>query len=286
MIREEEIGMWISEAWLVLIAAAIFGAGLVWGLKAGCLYAERMTRRVGINPKWVASLDARQQARKMIADSDDATSKELRAGVEAFEKDGGWTDLMLDGEAAQDVLRALDEYIDWKLFAPTEGTDETKRIGFRPRKAKAEESGSRQMSASEEPKRPELFRILLVAHYASVVHAGMRQQSQRLTDSLLTHDRPKLEDGYLFAIALADLAKAARVAQELTPSPALETALAEFDRAFAGARDFRNFLEHWDDYAQGKGHRQALGLENEDTWFWLKPEDPLVLRIGGDEERA
>ena len=95
--------MWISGAWLFGLAVIMFGAGFGFGTKAGCVYVERMCARVGVNPKWIASLDARQQARKMIADSDDATSRELRSGVEVFEEDGGWTDLMLDGEAAQDV---------------------------------------------------------------------------------------------------------------------------------------------------------------------------------------
>lgn len=125
--------------WLVGLVAAIFGAGFILGTKAGCLYGDRMCARVGVNPKWIASLDARQQARKMFADSDDATSKELRAGVEAFEKDGGWTDPMLDGEAADDVLRVLGPYINWELFEPREVTDGTKRIGFRPRAAKPRE---------------------------------------------------------------------------------------------------------------------------------------------------
>jgi hypothetical protein len=134
--------MWISEAWLVglaVMAAAMFVAAFLFGVKAGCVYGERMTRRVGINPKWVASLDARQQLRDLIASSDAVTAKELQAKVEAFEKSGGWTDFALDGEAAQDVLRQLDDYFGREVAA-REMTDEAGRIGFRPPKAKAGEA--------------------------------------------------------------------------------------------------------------------------------------------------
>src|SRR6266545_4756971 len=102
--------MWISQAWLVglaAMAAAIVGAAFLFGMKVGCVYSERLCARVGINPKWITSLDARQQARKLTAENDDAVSKELQAATEAFEKSGGWTDITLDGEAAQDVLRQL-----------------------------------------------------------------------------------------------------------------------------------------------------------------------------------
>jgi hypothetical protein len=145
--------MWISGAWLVgfaVLAVVLFAAGFFFGTKAGCVYADRLTLRVGINPKWVASLDARQQARNMLASSSDdgVLDKNLQVALEEFEKNGGWTDLMLDGDAAQDVLRQLDPYIDWKLFEPTEAPNEAKRarlqrvlagrgVDFRTRRAKA-----------------------------------------------------------------------------------------------------------------------------------------------------
>lgn len=122
---------------LAVVAVLLFGAGFYFGMKAGCVYADRMTRRVGINPEWVASLDARQRARSMIASGDDDAAKELRAGMEEFEKRGGWTDFTLDGEAAQDVLRQLRDAFDQEVAARM--TDEAGRIGFRPPKAKAGE---------------------------------------------------------------------------------------------------------------------------------------------------
>lgn len=135
--------MWISEVWLVglaVVAVLLFGAAFYFGMKAGCVYADRMTRRVGINPEWVASLNARQQARDMMASGDDDAAKQLRAGMEEFEKNGGWTDFTLDGEAAQDVLRQLRDYFDREV-ATREMTDEAGRIGFRPPpKAKAGEA--------------------------------------------------------------------------------------------------------------------------------------------------
>lgn len=126
-------------------------------------------------------------------------------------------------------------------------------------------------------RRRELSRILIVEHYARVAHDAMRQQNQRLL-----RQPPKLGDGYLFAIALADLLKAARVAQKVAPSRVLKTALVRFERAIPLARDFRDYLEHWDDYADGKGRQQArLGLKKGDDWFWWKDTSPPILGIGG-----
>lgn len=123
-----------------------------------------------------------------------------------------------------------------------------------------------------------LWRILVIEHFTRVVHGAMRQQRQRLMEN-----PPRLEDGFLFSIALADLVKAARVAHRTIPHPTLQTALDEFGKAFPQAKDFRDLVEHWDDYAQGKGREQArLRLESGSHWFWWKSISPPVLRIGGE----
>jgi hypothetical protein len=125
--------MWISDAWLVGLAATIFGAGYFFGMKAGCVYSERMCARVGINPKWIASLDGRRRAREIMADRDDAANATLRAGLEEFERNGGWAEITLDGEAAKDVFRQIRDAYDEELKARELGA-EAWRIGFRPPK--------------------------------------------------------------------------------------------------------------------------------------------------------
>jgi hypothetical protein len=118
-----------------------------------------------------------------------------------------------------------------------------------------------------------------VKHYTEIAHRAIREQRQRLMTL-----PPRLEDGYLFAIALADLLKAASVARVLTSSVALAPAVEAFEVAVPRARDFRNLVEHWDEYLDGKGRRQAqLGLEPGQHWFWWKSVSPAVLRIGGEK---
>jgi hypothetical protein len=116
-----------------------------------------------------------------------------------------------------------------------------------------------------------LNRLLLVRHYGEVAHRAVRQQYQRLKVP-----PPRLDDGYLYAVALADLLRAAEEAQRLTGC----AEIGEQVDLISGARDFRNVLEHWPDYARGKGRdAERLGLVPGDHWFWWESE--LKLRIGG-----
>lgn len=123
--------------------------------------------------------------------------------------------------------------------------------------------------------------IFLVQHYANIAHGAMRLQYQRL----IRASPPVLADGFLFALALADLAKAARVAARRTASPAIKSAVSDFEKAIPGAKDCRDLLEHWDAYAEGKGKAQKrLALPKGRIWFWWKSTSPLILRIGGSAD--
>jgi hypothetical protein len=125
-----------------------------------------------------------------------------------------------------------------------------------------------------------MVRLDTIRHYTEVAYRAVRRQSQQVA----SEEPPKLEDGYLFAIALADSVRATRVAQKVLSSPELDAALAAFERAVPVAKDFRNLLEHWDAYLEGEGHRQAqLGIERGKHWFWWKSVSPAVLRIGGEK---
>jgi hypothetical protein len=120
-------------------------------------------------------------------------------------------------------------------------------------------------------------RLYSARHYTEVTHGAVRRQRDRLKQR-----PPQLADGYLFVIALADLVRAARVVQKLTKSKALADALCAFECAAPTAKNFRDLIEHWDDYVEGKGRRQRdLGLEKGRHWFWWKSHvSVLVLRIG------
>lgn len=64
-------------------------------------------------------------------------------------------------------------------------------------------------------------------------------------------------EGYVFVLALRNLRRAAAlVASALSRAEdqhAAAAALAEFDRALPGAKEARDVLEHFDDYARGTG---------------------------------
>ncbi len=119
-----------------------------------------------------------------------------------------------------------------------------------------------------------LRELMLVRHYGEMAHRAMRQQYQRLR----MISPPRLDDGYLFAVALADLLRAAVVAESQTGCEAIGVAAGDI----AHSRDFRNVLEHWPDYARGQGRdAERLGLIPGDHWFWWESVSPLKLRIGG-----
>jgi len=122
--------------------------------------------------------------------------------------------------------------------------------------------------------------VFVVQHYADVAHGAMRRQYQRLIRTLPPH----LDDGYLFALALADLLKAARVARKHAAGPGITKAVSDFERSVPHAKDFRDLLEHWDAYAEGKGKAQGrLGLTKGRPWFWWTSTSPPILRIGGSK---
>ena len=121
---------------------------------------------------------------------------------------------------------------------------------------------------------PTLKELTLVRHYGELAHGAMRLQYQRLK----TASPPGLADGYLFAIALADLLRAAETTESQTGCMEIGTAA----DGIAHSRDFRNVLEHWPDYARGEGRdAERLGLDPGEHWFWWESVSPLKLRIGG-----
>jgi hypothetical protein len=128
-------------------------------------------------------------------------------------------------------------------------------------------------------KAAQLPRLVIARHFFEVSHAAMRAQYQRIIRS----NQPALYDGYLFALALADLIRAAGVAaKETAAGPRIKVAIQEFP----SASDFRNLLEYWPDYARGEGRDAGrLGLTPGTHWFWWDSVSPPVLRVGGSQAR-
>lgn len=123
----------------------------------------------------------------------------------------------------------------------------------------------------------------LVEHFARFAFGAVMSQRQHLERQRREGNPPQLCDGYLFAIALSDLLSAARVAQRRgIGAPELEAAIDAFELQSPGRTDFRNVLEHWDEYDEGKGrNRVRLGIEPGHTWFHWVGVDAFKLRIGG-----
>ena len=87
-----------------------------------------------------------------------------------------------------------------------------------------------------------------------------------------------VSDAYLLVIAVRNVLRAGRLARdELHTDSAravLDQALAEFEAALPGAKNARDVLEHFDDYARGRGGRgRGAGF------------GPYRIRLSGSEER-
>jgi hypothetical protein len=124
--------------------------------------------------------------------------------------------------------------------------------------------------------------LVYIDIHSSLAHDAMREQYQRI---IRTHP-PRLSDGYLFVVALADVLRAAQVAKKAVPAAAAEID-ARIKDLPRDTKDFRDLLQHWPDYAKGKGkaaERLALthGLAQKKVWFWWETIDPPTLHFGGD----
>ena len=122
--------------------------------------------------------------------------------------------------------------------------------------------------------------LFLINIYSEVAHRAMRSQYQRIVRA----DPPQLSDGYLFALALADLLRAAKEAAQALPAAAPD--IAADMQALPDVTDFRNLLQHWPDYAKGRGRDadrlgRSHGLVRGKAWFHWDKLDPPTLRIGG-----
>ena len=126
-----------------------------------------------------------------------------------------------------------------------------------------------------------LRHLAFISIFSSVAHGAMREQYQRI----ITAHPPQLHDGYLFAVALADLLRAADEAEKALPDAEAQIR-ADKEALLPDARDFRNLLEHWPDYARGEGRDKERfardhGLAPGKAWFWWEKLDPPTLRFGG-----
>jgi hypothetical protein len=78
-------------------------------------------------------------------------------------------------------------------------------------------------------------------------------------------------DQRFFVVALRNLIRAAKQDQIRASAEIrarISKGLVEFDRAVPGVKDFRDVLEHFDDYEKGKGFLQAEGNTDPTiTWF-------------------
>ena len=87
-----------------------------------------------------------------------------------------------------------------------------------------------------------------------IAFEAMALQYERLCES--ARYRP---DAYLFAVALAQVVKAAEITDGALGSVETRAALKSFRAAFPHATDVRNVVEHWEAYAEGKGRLQKRG---------------------------
>jgi hypothetical protein len=123
--------------------------------------------------------------------------------------------------------------------------------------------------------------LAYISIHAGVAHGAMLDQYQRI----IQVQPPRLSDGYLFVVALADVLRAANEAMKAVRPAAAADIKACIDAVPRDAKDFRNLLQHWPDYAKGNGKnadRLALThrLAPKKVWFWWDKTDPLTLRFG------
>jgi hypothetical protein len=83
-------------------------------------------------------------------------------------------------------------------------------------------------------------------------------------------------DYYLFVIALRDLRRAVELVRRSAPKSAwsdIDKAMNAFDTATAcGSVDLRDILEHFDDYAEGKGKLQDEHPCLPCVWYEREPD--------------
>ena len=99
------------------------------------------------------------------------------------------------------------------------------------------------------------------AHLYVWDHAVQVQLLRIMSPSGMPTKRPETEkaDAYLFVLALRSVRRAAELVADLTTGlqrDAIEQALSEFDAAFPTAKDIRDVLDRFDDYALGHGKLQ------------------------------
>jgi hypothetical protein len=91
-------------------------------------------------------------------------------------------------------------------------------------------------------------------------------------------------DSYLFAIALRNLLRAAALLRNAAPKSAwssIDRALNEFERKVPHAVDLRDVLDHFDDYARGKGELQKTrGGASEPNEWYERANDTYRLSLG------
>lgn len=132
-------------------------------------------------------------------------------------------------------------------------------------------------------------RLELASSTANDAMRGISMQHYRLLADLPEDERFFAGAGFrrevdlqLLLVLVVRLSRAIGLALKLTADEDLAHQLAEFDTRVPAARQLRNVVEHFDDYIEGQGHRQAsvsagsLGvriwnerLESTLTFAWL-----------------
>jgi hypothetical protein len=98
-------------------------------------------------------------------------------------------------------------------------------------------------------------------HVLAWTHAVQLQKIRIMSGIGLPTAGPvtKQADAYLFVLALRNVRRAAALTGRLAggqPQVAIRRALVEFDHALPTAKDLRDVLDHFDDYALGRGKLQ------------------------------
>lgn len=112
-------------------------------------------------------------------------------------------------------------------------------------------------------------------HAVALSEANAWKDAMLLCAARMQADRYEQTDARLFLMALRLLLRAQKMASDAVaglPSAAaqLRQARRQFDRACPGAKDARDMIEHFAEYAEGRGNRQASGPWN------ARPVDPVL----------